>query len=536
MLFVFAAATGPACTACCCCIVWLLRPGIPSLPAALLLSQLNQHLCCLQLQVLLLSARDALLSRLVLSGRTDPANTQRFCRIAFGAYNPKPRGRNPPQNPNALPGAGGRGIEELRAAAAGLLEGSGVPELEERVLGFLCEAAAGVKLMATLDDMGRLLAEVRWCFARGADSCLEVSIWMSSLQYLLQGRNGPPSEVSSQSLPDKPGEDLRSDCGTPHPCLLPAQVSNVSSSCRAALAASSQSLADKTATLQTQLDETLSHFDSIMEGTAELQVEVTDEVSFAGAAFALQHLAVPSCLLCYAHEAFSISAAARVMFSCCTVLQLQLRAQLGNSRTCVVERTYTAPQVKPTDIQFNSSLCCACCRPPCSCAHTWATCAPAFSSTSTTHWTQKPCATTRQQQQTMQLLLLLLAHVALRAEGTTTEATAAATAATDAATAVTAAAAMAAAAAAVSSKASSSHSPAAVAALFSAALLLLLEGSALLMCSLGACQGLTLTAAAVVQAAAAAPGAAMRVAAVCQCSQAVVAAVAAAGGGCVSGS
>lgn len=33
--------------------------------------------------------------------------------------------------------------------------------MEERVLGFLCEAAAGVKLMATLDDTGRLLAEVR---------------------------------------------------------------------------------------------------------------------------------------------------------------------------------------------------------------------------------------------------------------------------------------------------------------------------------------------------------------------------------------
>jgi hypothetical protein len=41
------------------------------------------------LQVLLLSARDALTSRLILSGRSDAANTQRFCRIAFGAYNPR---------------------------------------------------------------------------------------------------------------------------------------------------------------------------------------------------------------------------------------------------------------------------------------------------------------------------------------------------------------------------------------------------------------------------------------------------------------
>lgn len=65
--------------------------------------------------------------------------------------------------------------------------------------------------------------------------------------------------------------------GPPFP-PLDTQVSNVSSSCRAALAASSASLAEKTSSLQTRLDDTLSTFDSIMEGTAELQVEVTDEV------------------------------------------------------------------------------------------------------------------------------------------------------------------------------------------------------------------------------------------------------------------
>lgn len=48
----------------------------------------------------------------------------------------------------------------LCRAVVVLFEGFGMPELEERVLGFLCEAAAGVKLMATLDDAGRLLAEV----------------------------------------------------------------------------------------------------------------------------------------------------------------------------------------------------------------------------------------------------------------------------------------------------------------------------------------------------------------------------------------
>jgi hypothetical protein len=55
-------------------------------------------------------------------------------------------------------------------------------------------------------------------------------------------------------------------------------VSNVSSSCRAALAASTSALVDKTAALQAQLDDSLAHFDALLEGTTELQVEVTDEV------------------------------------------------------------------------------------------------------------------------------------------------------------------------------------------------------------------------------------------------------------------
>jgi len=41
-----------------------------------------------------------------------------------------------------------------------MLRASGVPELEARVMAFLYENSAGLKLMATLDDAGRLLAEV----------------------------------------------------------------------------------------------------------------------------------------------------------------------------------------------------------------------------------------------------------------------------------------------------------------------------------------------------------------------------------------
>jgi hypothetical protein len=110
-------------------------------------------LCCnvflfvfVRLQVLLLSARNALLSRLVLAGRADAANSQRFARVAFGSFNPRT--------------ASNRSAELVKAAAEDMLQGSGVPELEERVLGFLFEAAAGLKLVAILDDMGRLMNEV----------------------------------------------------------------------------------------------------------------------------------------------------------------------------------------------------------------------------------------------------------------------------------------------------------------------------------------------------------------------------------------
>ncbi len=96
-------------------------------------------------QVLLLSARDALTARLVLSGRADPDTFTRFSRIAFGAYG---RRRTP---------APKLGDEAVRAAAADMLECSGIVELEERVLSFLYAHSAGLKLLATMDDVGRLL-------------------------------------------------------------------------------------------------------------------------------------------------------------------------------------------------------------------------------------------------------------------------------------------------------------------------------------------------------------------------------------------
>ena len=51
--------------------------------------------------------------------------------------------------------------QELHEAAEGILESSGVPELEARVLGFLTGNAASIKLTAILDDLTRLLHLVR---------------------------------------------------------------------------------------------------------------------------------------------------------------------------------------------------------------------------------------------------------------------------------------------------------------------------------------------------------------------------------------
>lgn len=75
--------------------------------------------------MLLLSARNALMSRLVLTNRADSSTLARFARIAFGSF--AGRGRS------ALKAAD----ESYRNAAKDMLEASGVLELEERVLTFL---------------------------------------------------------------------------------------------------------------------------------------------------------------------------------------------------------------------------------------------------------------------------------------------------------------------------------------------------------------------------------------------------------------
>ncbi|KAK9830273.1 hypothetical protein WJX72_010744 [[Myrmecia] bisecta] len=96
-------------------------------------------------QVLLLSAQDALLSRLLLAGNPSPADKDRFLRIAFGKKAAKMASAE----------------AECRKAAVEILEESGLPELESQVLGFLYTHSGALKLLAVLDDMAHMLHQVQ---------------------------------------------------------------------------------------------------------------------------------------------------------------------------------------------------------------------------------------------------------------------------------------------------------------------------------------------------------------------------------------
>lgn len=91
-----------------------------------------------------MSAQHALLSRLVLQGSSDRDIALRFGRLAFGS-----RARSFPPH-------------EYRAAAEEMLADSGVAELEQTVLAFLHAHSGSLKLLALLDDIVRMLQQVRF--------------------------------------------------------------------------------------------------------------------------------------------------------------------------------------------------------------------------------------------------------------------------------------------------------------------------------------------------------------------------------------
>lgn len=94
-------------------------------------------------QVLLLSAQQALLSRLVLEAKADQDSLSRFGRLAFGS-----RAHKYSQ------------IDYLEAAEEMQID-SGLAALEETVLGFLYAHSGNLKLLALLDDLTRMLQQVR---------------------------------------------------------------------------------------------------------------------------------------------------------------------------------------------------------------------------------------------------------------------------------------------------------------------------------------------------------------------------------------
>ena len=153
--------------------------------------------------MLLLSAQDGMLSRLILRGQAGPEERLRFGKLAFGARKARSRASHAPAARNldwlaqrrhvwdasiplqsfvqdwactwgmkrllaeskrfpTLPDqAASTPEEEYRAAAGEMLQESGLPELERRVLRFLCAHSGALKLAATLDDAQRLLLQVR---------------------------------------------------------------------------------------------------------------------------------------------------------------------------------------------------------------------------------------------------------------------------------------------------------------------------------------------------------------------------------------
>ena len=98
------------------------------------------------LQVMLVSAQEALLARLVLLGKAGEEDRRKFCTKAWGS--------------SWLRRKQVKSEAEMREQAVQMLEDSRLPELEDRLFSFLYKNAGGLKLVSLLDNMSRLLNEV----------------------------------------------------------------------------------------------------------------------------------------------------------------------------------------------------------------------------------------------------------------------------------------------------------------------------------------------------------------------------------------
>lgn len=98
------------------------------------------------MQVLLVSAQEALLARLVLLDKATQAEQNQFGLKVWGSN--YTRSRRP------------KSKAEFKEEAAIMLEESRFPELENRLFSYLYNNAGGLRLVAMLDNISRLLNEV----------------------------------------------------------------------------------------------------------------------------------------------------------------------------------------------------------------------------------------------------------------------------------------------------------------------------------------------------------------------------------------
>lgn len=89
---------------------------------------------------MLISANNALLSRLIITDKADPDTRTKFGRLAFGMEFEKVMEKR-----------------EWRARAERMLEISGISQLEDRVVSFLYTHSGSIKLLSLLDDEAMLL-------------------------------------------------------------------------------------------------------------------------------------------------------------------------------------------------------------------------------------------------------------------------------------------------------------------------------------------------------------------------------------------
>lgn len=97
------------------------------------------------LQILLVSANNALLSRLVLDDMADQGMRTKFGRLAFGMEYEMVIDR-----------------VEWHTRAQRMLENSGIQQLEEQVFGFLHKHSGPIKMLSLLDDVVKLLQVCEW--------------------------------------------------------------------------------------------------------------------------------------------------------------------------------------------------------------------------------------------------------------------------------------------------------------------------------------------------------------------------------------